>query len=203
MRKCRKKRRRITRMKSWLLGSRKVVLPIAATSSGRVFEPIGTGFVVGSFGRTALMMSAVHNFDAIRRIDRPRERSYPSTPFVVEEITATLSRTQMWACYDAGSGAVFFPELQKVWWCRPLDIAICALVMPENAPEGVAFKDRLAIDTTPAMPGTRIETIGYPRMSSEIVAAGEGEFPYRVASSFPLELRKGTILESSLRSAKE
>jgi hypothetical protein len=179
---------------------RKVVLPILATSAGRQIELIGTGFVVGAYGRSALMMSAVHNFDAIRRMDRPRERSHPSSPFAVDEIDFTLSRTQIWACYDDGSGAMHFPAVQKAWWMRPLDIAVCALVMPDMVPNGVKFKDRLAVCSTPAVSGTHIETIGYPigqgRSSLEIVSAGEADFPYRAHGSMHLELRKGTVLEA-------
>lgn len=172
----------------------RVVLPILATGEHGLFEAIGTGFVVGAFGRQALVLSAAHNFDHIRRLDRPYIRHHPSTPFFVEETDVTLSRTTMRMAFWDGDRGVFPASVDKVWISNPLDIAVCSVRLGEDTPPEVAFQTRLAIDTAPPSVGDQIAAVGYADM--EAVPIGEAiAYPYVVRMEQRLDWREGTITE--------
>ena len=172
----------------------RVLLPIMVTGEGGLLRPIGTGFVIGAFGRQALMMSAAHNFDEIRALDRPWQRHHPTSLFYVEEMDAVLRTTHMWASYRADQRRAFLARIEKVWISNPLDIALASIVLSDDVPQDVQFGVRLGIDTRPPAVGERIAALGYSGMQAdELGSSTDYPYSYRVAQK--LESREGRIAE--------
>lgn len=172
----------------------RVMLPILITGNKGQLAPIGTGFVIGAFGRQALVMSAAHNFDEIRALDRPWQLHHPTSLFHVEEMNVVLQRTRMWTALWDDPNGMAVARIEKVWISNPLDIALASVRLPDEAPPNLAFNLKLPIDTRPPAVGSRIAALGYSGMDAQEL--GESStYPFLHTMSQKLEWREGKVLD--------
>ncbi len=173
----------------------RLILPIIATGTkDSSFEPIGSGFIIRSLGRQALMLSAAHNFSHIaHKIDRPYELHHPSVPDILRphQSKIELAQTKMQVIYRHSDGTNYFAQILKVITKTPGDLAACIIYFDERVPPEVIFDSQLAIDTAPPDSGTPIIATGYAGM----VATPEidREINTRVRYSHQLQWRPGAI----------
>jgi hypothetical protein len=76
----------------------KLILPILVTHLDGAVTCIGTGFLIVVNGRQALMVTAAHNIDCIRKIENPHRAHHPSTLFRVEKHRFELHKTRPAQC---------------------------------------------------------------------------------------------------------
>jgi hypothetical protein len=144
----------------WLENLKSVIWPILATKPNGLLEPVGTAFVIGTYGREALVLSAAHVFDHIRTIDEPYELHHPSTPFRILKAEKNLKTTTMRVICKIDQG-FYFGTIQRVWMTDPLDIAVAGVRLDDDVPQVLKFQERLGLHSAPVAQGTQIAAVGY------------------------------------------
>lgn len=148
----------------------RAILPIVATGVRYDhFTPIGTGFVVATLGRRAVMLSAAHNFQTIRKIDMPYEISASNTlpEFRVEIEPYQMKETKMQALFFGQDNHFHCATIMTVDGNKPADVVACLISLEDDIPSEVLFDTKLAIDTTPVEAGQPIVAAGYSNMQAE------------------------------------
>ncbi len=147
-----------------------VILPITASTTHGEWHPVGTGFVICTLGRIALLLSAAHNFEEIKKVDQPYDHHHPSTQNEfrpTRSLGTQLRKTYMHAIYRTLDGASHVATIQNVYVNTPGDLAVCTVYMGESIPSSIKFDSKLAIDTTPPKNGTPIIAAGYSSMRGD------------------------------------
>jgi hypothetical protein len=106
----------------------KLIMPILATRRDGKVKCIGTGFLIVTDGRQALMVTAAHNFDWIRKIDNLNLAYYPSVPesFRPEIYRFELRNTKPRAMYYSG-GKAHKALIEATVQMTKADLALCSI----------------------------------------------------------------------------
>ena len=125
------------------------------------FCAVGSAFSISSGGRDALLVSAAHVFDDVRKKDEGRERHHPSALFVPEQKPHRLKRTLVFAMVVPTGRAHFFARIDDVMICPGNDLALAIAVLGAEVPDHVRFASGLTIDSAVPAKGSEIMLTGY------------------------------------------
>lgn len=154
---------------------REVVLPIVAVGRDASWHAIGIGAVIAADQLQAIVVTAAHNLKHVVHIDRPRERSHPTTPpefRLPEPRTVQLLSTDIYALYDRDRTCRVCP-ITKSWYLLALDIAYSVVNLDPR--DGIAFRHRIAVDFSEPATGNDMTAIGYTGLKA--TANGIHEHP--------------------------
>jgi hypothetical protein len=149
----------------------KLILPILVTHINGTVTCIGTGFLIAANGRRALMVTAAHNMDCVRKIEDPYPAHHPTTPdfFRLEKHRFELHKTKPRAMYCHSGSEAHKALIEASVEMPKADLALCSLRFEDDVPGDVQFQTRLAIDTSPVRVNEPIIVIGYPEMKSNVI----------------------------------
>jgi Trypsin-like peptidase domain len=170
------------------------VFPVVAISGNGLWHNCGSGFVIVSADRRALLFSAAHVFDIPRELDEPIPPYHLSSLFRPVIKQKEMKRTQLRAVCRTSDNALHLAVIDRVWMLDPLDIAVCLIQLPPSAPPEAKFRLRLGIDTKPLTNGEPVLAVGYHSMTvqqdtQEGIGASTGQF------NFTLEVRDGVVTD--------
>lgn len=138
-------------------------LALAVRDKENYFRGIGTAFIVATFGRAALAITAAHSLAEIRRMDRPWTLHAPSTPelFLPPEPTINLKNSKICFLFRNSAETTVECELGHAEFDTNSDLALCWIELPDHAPG--EFRDLFRIDTRPdaLRGGARVGAFGY------------------------------------------
>lgn len=161
------------------------ILPIIVMGKDGSFEPVGTGFIICTLGRQAVMITAAHNFRECIRLD-------------VDDITRVrdwsnvrLKHTTILAIYNDPSGKHPMARVENIQFSPASDIAVCGLHFEDHVPENMTFRSKITLDTTPVEENIPVAAIGYFSMSREVQMKEEGAY---ITFQSKFDFRKGKII---------
>jgi Trypsin-like peptidase domain len=143
---------------------RRLILPVVSKlKEDGTFRCHGTGFVIFAQGRIAILVTAAHVLEAIRRIETPNSRFHPTTPdlFRIEQHLLTLQRVIPAVLFPNADGEVFPAVIQECVEMPKTDLGLCRIKLADGA---VQFAKRFCLDTTPVHIGDQIRVFGYSAM---------------------------------------
>jgi hypothetical protein len=149
---------------------KEMVLPLLGMTRDGALHGIGTTFVIGCSGRTAILLTAAHNVEAIEQLDAPRQRFHPSTPPEFRpkrKPEVFLKTTRVYALYDRDGRSHLCP-VGQFWFLPELDIAICWTDLDgSDAAADLMFRYKMRIASRPLPVGTPIMAVGYPELTTD------------------------------------
>lgn len=175
----------------------KLLVSFFATDKDGYTELIGTGFILSAQGKNALVMTAAHNFDFARKIQKPKRISHPST---LPEFQ--VHKGEIFSVDKDKLGAVYISDehidtcqIKGVTVVPELDIALCAIQLQEHCIE-IQFKDNFALDTRSPEIGDDIVVIGYSglKMLKQKVYSNKSRF-FQIQQK--IEMLRGKVTEVS------
>lgn len=167
------------------------VISIVAWGKGRSPALIGSAFVIGAFGETAIALTAAHNFKGIRDIQRPRPQHHRSAlpEFLGNMEEIDLDRTLVRAICIDRKGVEIAPILWAAW-DNKADIGFFALESQENGK--TFFESAFRLNDKPLTVGEEVCVLGHADMAIREQAREAGG-----RESFTMErrllLRRGRV----------
>jgi hypothetical protein len=156
----------------------RVVLPVLAIDQVGTAHYKGTGFLIVSIGRTALMVTAAHVTNAFKTIENPLPRHHPTSQFQPVRYRFEFKRVRPCAIYqDPELGGVLCSIVSSVEMAGA-DLALCEIQFQDGVTDDLRFQSRFAIDSTPVEVGERILATGYGKMPSTIEANATGQYEF-------------------------
>jgi hypothetical protein len=171
---------------------RQAILPIIVLGGDGRMTCVGTGFVLKTAGRTALLCSAAHVPSVFGEVDRPYQHHHATTLFFVNKPLQILKDAKPYAIfYDRETGG--HPALiGQTVSIDMIDIGTCVAQMEPWVPEHLRFRLGLALDTSPVKIGEKVMALGYPQMEfngdpyADNALSGQFHFPQgTVTEVFP------------------
>jgi Trypsin-like peptidase domain len=143
-----------------------MLLSLMAWGPGRVPQAIGTGFIIATFGRQALAVSAAHNLVHATRIQRPWSLSHHTAlaEFTIDQTNClSVDPTALRAVYRSGDG-VDACIIGEVNFVPELDVALITVqLQTDNVREFP--RERMFLDTSVPMPGREVFALGCADMA--------------------------------------
>lgn len=166
-----------------------VVLPILITQKNGDVACIGTGFVIVANGRQAMMITAAHVFEEIRKVEQPFSTQHPTTGYIFPEVRFLhlLKHVIPRAIYFDGTAAHSAVIELAIEMPKP-DLCVCSIRFGPEIPSEVQFIHRLPINTRPVVFGEAIRPMGYAEMTTSGRSSDSDEIEY----AFAAQLRKPT-----------
>jgi len=140
------------------------LVTILAWDSTRSPAPIGTAFIIGSFGETAIALTAAHVFKGVRDVQQPYQRHHPSAlpEFLgdVDEICLDRKRVRALCCDHQG---LEIATITWAVWDKKSDIGILNLRVQTEGKK--FFETRYLLNDQPPVVGEEVCVLGYADMS--------------------------------------
>jgi hypothetical protein len=147
----------------------KLILPILVTHIDGTVTCIGTGFLIVVSGRRALMVTAAHNVDCVRKIENPHPAHHLSTLFRVEKHRFELHKTRPRAMYYHSGKEAHKALIEASVEMPNADVALCRIKFEDDVPNDVEFQTRFGIDTSPVCINDQVIAIGYSPMKTRSI----------------------------------
>lgn len=167
-----------------------IVLLLAFTQN-RSPKPIGTGFIIGAFGKDAIGVTAAHNIQGIGDVQAPIKKHHATAlpEFIKNGHPIDFDRKKVMAvCSENGK-----IEASIISWAvydKNSDVAFFSLVPQKN--DTTYFKSSFILDEHIPKLGDEIAVLGIGHMSVPIEERdGQGNESFQIQRQ--LILRKGTV----------
>jgi Trypsin-like peptidase domain len=147
----------------------KLIMPILATRTDGKVKCIGTGFLIVVNGRRALMVTAAHNIDFVRKVENPHPAHHLSTLFRVEKHRFELHKTRPRAMYYHSGDEAHKALIEASVEMPNADLALCSITFEDDVPDDLQFQTRFGIDTSPVCVNDPVIAIGYSAMKTRSV----------------------------------
>jgi hypothetical protein len=176
-----------------------LVLPLFAVDKEAKWYPVGTGFVVATFGSGyALIFTASHNIHYFTRIDSKDMDaiSVIPKPFQAKPKSQEVKTTDLYALVN-GPTVNFMAALIRGWTLLDTDFAVALIQADPKKPEA-KFPYKFAINPTPIKTGQEILAVGYPELRAQFNHTDEDYRSQRftVDVTFRPDIRKGKVIQS-------
>ncbi len=162
---------------------------------GQESKLAGTGFVIGSTGSFALVITAKHVLtDGIGRIQRPYRRSHPSTlnEFSIESADHPQVDPQKLRAVWMGESEADMCLVHSVEYNDVLDIATCLISRQNQQPTESKFHSSILDTSTPEV-GSRIALISSSNLSVSDVSISQDLKHHMFSVSKNIVVRMGIV----------
>lgn len=170
-----------------------LVILIGFHSSRQPFV-LGTGFIIGAFGNSAVICTAAHLFAEIHESQNPHRKNHPSalSEFLPHGEPLNIDRKVVRAACTNGK-KVEVAIIGWAVWDKSSDIALCG-IRPQNKEENFFEKQLLITDSIPKI-GDIVAVLGYAGLKVQNVFhnGGYGFETFEVTNK--VILRAGTVSE--------
>lgn len=156
-------------------------------------ELIGTGFIVGAFGRQALALTAAHNFHHVASIQRPWTTHHPTTPkeFILNEPRPLSIDRRNVRAFCGGKDNMDMCIIGEVSAVKEMDIAVFTLFLQRHI-ETDWLKHRCSVDFNIPKRGQCVWMLSYADMNLSDESLDEQT---HIRMQRRLTLRKGVITD--------
>ena len=172
------------------------ILPLFAHYQGGEFQMVGVGWIVATFGQTAVMLTAKHVFDeVVQKSTHPRSHSTALKEFLPAPPPQRHHKASIYALWPLPDGTTeTLAIMASAWHGKDFDVSACCVCLRDNAPKDLVFSDRFAIDSSPQKIGTPVAVIGFTNIKFDCTV--DNATKTMVANiSYKSEARHGMITE--------
>lgn len=141
------------------------LISIIAFTSDRRPMLIGTAFVIGAYGSSAIAVTAAHNFQEILDTQNPHKRHHPTAlpEFLPKAEPINLDKKLVRACC-MDEGRIEMCVFGWAAWDKKADIAIFSL-LTQNRENMSFFKSNFVLEDAVPKVGEEVALIGYADMA--------------------------------------
>jgi len=139
------------------------VLPIFSLGKDRSFNFLGSGFVIGSGGRSAIVVSAAYVFRQAQHLHgAPPKHHATALPFFLkQDDVVRLKGATLATFFPTDEPAAYAATINEVQVSHITDLALFSVTLDAHVPAHVQFTRSFSIDTTPPTVGTEVHCAGY------------------------------------------
>jgi len=178
-------------------GFQEAILPLIVDWGGGKFEYMGVGWIIAGFGRHALMMTAKHITDDVLKRTMP-QRSHPTALPMFLPLPRRLSSkpAKIYALMTLADGTSHALLVDYTWFSRGHDVAICHVLLRDDAPKDMVIRSCVGIDTWPQRETNKpIQVIGYSDIGPISSPNAKKEPAELFGFSFRIGQRAGVVTE--------
>jgi len=175
------------------------IISIMAFKPDRSPALIGTAFVIGAYGNSAIAVTAAHNFDGVLNAQNPHRRHHQTalSEFLPKAKPISLDKKLVRACC-MDQGRIEMCIFGWAAWDKKADIAIFS-VSTQNKNDTSFFQSNFMLENVLPSVGEEIAVIGYAHM--EIIdESRNGKGFEKVSFQRKLMLRCGIVTNGSITS---
>jgi len=174
-----------------------LVLPLIAVDEEARWHPVGTAFVIVTFGpHKALLVTAGHNLRHIVRRDMrgPRASEIMTADFGAPRTVSITPRSKIYVVLET-TAVTAVSELDPCWFSEETDVGLALASLPADG--RATFTASLAIDTSPVREGTPVFAFGYSELRADFVRPPDYDRQdFAVALHKMLNCRSGRVLKN-------